>query len=497
MIELPSKESLSKLFFEDELGCWVWTGPMREKNKGCILINKKQYAAHRIIRMVFGPSFPEENLLLSTCGNKRCVNPAHNLTGDERFLQQYDVDENGCHIFNGPCNRGGYGTTGNGGKRAFAHRRMYELKVGPIPPDKFLLHSCHNRKCVNPDHLRPGTHQENMQDMVSAGRSTKGHKSPNYTYSKLSEKDILDIRQLAAENEFPLHEIADAYNIDTTYVSEISKGTCWPHVAGPRTDKKHTRASLSQFPKGENHHQAKITEQQVIGIRNLIAEGVLTQGEIGAMFGIDQTQVSDIAGGEIWKSSPGPIKTDKYAPKNRKISRGEDHGCSTLTESDVQEIRRLGSTGELNQPQIAEKFGIDQTTVSNILVGKIWNHLPSSCEYKKRTTGTNSKGKACKLTEESVTQMREYYRNGWSFSAIAETFKISPESARGAIIGKRWSHVPGAIPDARRNITENDAIKIKSMLRNGMKPKSVSEELGVNLRVVYKISSGQSWSHVS
>jgi len=40
----------------------------------------------------------------------------------------------------------------------------------PIPPGLYALHSCDNQMCFNADHLRPGTHAENMRDMVQRQR---------------------------------------------------------------------------------------------------------------------------------------------------------------------------------------------------------------------------------------------------------------------------------------------------------------------------------------
>lgn len=43
-----------------------------------------------------------------------------------------------------------------------AHRLVYETAVGPIPSGLELDHLCRVRRCVNPNHLEPVTHLENM-----------------------------------------------------------------------------------------------------------------------------------------------------------------------------------------------------------------------------------------------------------------------------------------------------------------------------------------------
>jgi len=44
------------------------------------------------------------------------------------------------------------------------HRLSYQLYKGEIPKNKEIMHSCHNRLCINPDHLSYGTRKQNMQD---------------------------------------------------------------------------------------------------------------------------------------------------------------------------------------------------------------------------------------------------------------------------------------------------------------------------------------------
>lgn len=61
--------------------------------------------------------------------------------------------------------------------RIRAHRAAYMIyNKEELNPTVLLLHSCDNRRCMNPQHLTTGTHEENMRDMVLKGRSTKGRK---------------------------------------------------------------------------------------------------------------------------------------------------------------------------------------------------------------------------------------------------------------------------------------------------------------------------------
>jgi len=51
---------------------------------------------------------------------------------------------------------------------------------------------------------------------------------------------------------------------------------------------------------------------------------------------------------------------------------GERHHSARLTEELVREIRRRAATERLTQPRLAAIYGVNQTTISKILLGKIW-----------------------------------------------------------------------------------------------------------------------------
>jgi hypothetical protein len=72
------------------------------------------------------------------------------------------VDDAGCWIWTAAKDPTGYGRIWHTGTMKYAHRVAYELLVGPILPGLDLDHLCRVRACVNPLHLEPVTHRENL-----------------------------------------------------------------------------------------------------------------------------------------------------------------------------------------------------------------------------------------------------------------------------------------------------------------------------------------------
>jgi Autographiviridae endonuclease len=156
---------------------------------------------------------------------------------EARFWDKVVVgSQDECWEWTGSKCRGGYGTFARSvknGRQTFVspHRLSWEIKNGPIPNGLHVLHSCDNRACVNPRHLKVGTLVDNMQDALHKGRMSMPPlmRGTDQHLAKLTDAKAVWMRQLASAGVGSL-QLAELFSVSRGAVYCVLKGITWKHV---------------------------------------------------------------------------------------------------------------------------------------------------------------------------------------------------------------------------------------------------------------------------
>lgn len=170
------------------------------------------------------------------------------------LLATSDIVESGCREWRGPINADGYGQLGvdwivrEWGIKG-AHRLMVRLAHGHEFAGRHeqVMHLCHNRCCVHPDHLAVGSASENMAAARERGSIFGRH--------YLDENQVLMIRTLRSLRA-ATRWIAEKFGITQAHVYKIEYRRSWRDV---------THESDASRIEMETAARAMIAEAQDLG----------------------------------------------------------------------------------------------------------------------------------------------------------------------------------------------------------------------------------------
>lgn len=186
---------------------------------------------------------PAEPMAKKEVGRKGILNtlkgrriPDLNERDAMRFHGKVDSScQDGCWPWRDVPMPNGYGNFWVKPAKYNAHRVAFFLANGDFDPTKIIMHTCDNRRCCNPAHLKLGTHTDNMRDMFFKGRCYQSThpetmaRGSRTAGSKLKEEDIPVIRRLLAEGN-TLTEVGKQYGVSKSSMYCLRKGKTWKHV---------------------------------------------------------------------------------------------------------------------------------------------------------------------------------------------------------------------------------------------------------------------------
>lgn len=152
--------------------CWSWTGAKTTKGFGRYKTSEGFKTPHRLTYEEYVGPIGKATPIVQTCGNQLCVRPehleiksVHVADWTDRFWEK--VDKTDDHwLWNSFKDDKGYGRFNIKGTPRLAHRLSYSLLVGEIPDGLGLDHRCNTPACVRPEHLRPATQKQNVENQA-------------------------------------------------------------------------------------------------------------------------------------------------------------------------------------------------------------------------------------------------------------------------------------------------------------------------------------------
>lgn len=218
----------------------------------------------------------------------------------DRFASKFErrADDE-CWPWTAGTNGAGYGMlwSPEAGRKVLAHRYSYEMRYGPLNADDLVLHSCDNRSCVNPAHLRAGSYKENVSDMDSRGRRvSNARKGETNCNARMTADAVTRLRQRYIAGD-PLADLVRDFGCSENALADYTTGRSWKHVLGVNGCPTLDELKIEGARRRRNN--AKVTAQDAADIRAALASGE-TGRSVAARYGIHFATVSDIKRGKIW-----------------------------------------------------------------------------------------------------------------------------------------------------------------------------------------------------
>lgn len=318
-----------------------------------------------------------------------------------------------CWLWTAYRDRQGYGRVTVDGRCMPASRLAHQLFKGPTSPDLFVLHSCDNPPCVNPDHLSLGTPLDNQREVIERNRrfaqagirkrkrATTGRqlgllsgRKPLNWFDRPDARQIF-LRSTQRDGQTECWEWTGSRNDSGHGIVHVRGKPMGAHRAafllfkgkiprekhvlhdcdnppcvnpghlhlGTHADNMREAVARKRHPIGDDHWTARMPERLARGERH------------GS-----RTRPDRVSKGERHWSRRNPelaAERMRQTMAGREPLRGVNHGNAKLTDDIVREMKRLNAEEGIGSKLISRRFNkiVSDSYVRCILRGEAWSHV--------------------------------------------------------------------------------------------------------------------------
>ena len=208
-------------------------------------------------------------------------------------------------------------------------------------------------------------------------------------------------------------------------MQRMDRGDAWVRLMlRGKLDGQHKRHAIQGNLSSFKRH---MTNEQVIEARRAYAAKEINQVQLARKLGVDQHSIATMLSGETYKDIPGAIDVLYDQPR-------------VFTDEEVIEMRLAYRDRRITQTVLEKKYGVHQKTISQMLRGITYKHLPHAVEDRDGSVESRM------LSNQQVMDARKLLSSRrFTVRELATYYRTSHTVMARLLDGRTYAEVPGAL----------------------------------------------------